>query len=169
MSISRRAYQVIPTWIKERVMVHHIEIARSLPYWLKEMLPSTLLVLVADPNPLVCHTMTEMLRAVGHAASGASTIVAGLQLLDAAAFDAMIISIDRDPSMMDMTFLRAARRKHPSIRIIGTSAYHDEPSKPTLEAVDCFMRKPFTLEQLAAAIGDAVADCATLKERANWY
>lgn len=131
------------------------------------MTPSPLLVLVADPHPLVCHTMTEMLRALGHVASGASTIVAGLKLLDAAAFDTMIVSIDRDPSMMDMTFLEAAKRKHPSIKVIGISAYRDEPSRPTMEAIDCFMRKPFTLEQLSATIHDAVPDCAPLGERAG--
>lgn len=120
----------------------------------------SLTVLVADPDPTLSNTLSEMLKVRGHAVSAATATAPALTLLETIFFDVAVIPVDKHSSQLDMAFIHAARERQPSLKIVGISANIDEPSAATAASVNAFIRKPFSIAQLETALHAAVTDVA---------
>lgn len=111
-------------------------------------------ILLADPDPLSSETLSEMVKACGHAVTPVKEMISGLRIIELVLFDVLLVPVDQHHSMMDLTFIEAVIRKQPDIKIIGISGDINQPTATSSAAIDIFLRKPFTLDQLAQVIHD---------------
>lgn len=118
----------------------------------------TLAILVADPDKLTSDTIGQMLKARGHAVTVVTDIVSGLKVIDMVLFDALVVPVDKHHSMMDLSFIDAAKKKQPDIKVLGISGDVNEPTSISTAAIDGFLRKPFTLDQLDDKLCRTAAD-----------
>lgn len=121
---------------------------------------NSLVILVADPDHVTSGTISEMLKVRGHAVTAVTTIVPGVRVIDTVLFDVLIVPVDKHHSMMDLTFLEIVKKKQPGIKIIGISSNVNESTSTSSAAVDVFLGKPFTLEQLEQVIRKITDDQA---------
>jgi DNA-binding NtrC family response regulator len=123
-------------------------------------------VLVADPDLVTCEIIAEMLKLSGHAVTAITKLVSGLRVLDTILFDALVVSVDDHPSVIDLSFLKAAKAGRPMLKVVGMSAQIHQPADGTAHLMDAFLHKPFSLEQLNEAV-DRVLSGKTANEAAS--
>ena len=112
-------------------------------------------ILVVDDDPNVLSMIQAALEAEGYRVLVASN---GADALDVAADYAMrihlIVTDVRMPEMGGRQLIEVVRRWYPSLRVLVVSGYAD--SKDNLADLEwtptAFLAKPFTPEQLAAAV-----------------
>jgi len=121
-------------------------------------------ILVADDEPAVRSLAARMLRRLGYEVA---TAVDGQQVLDAFAadgqlFDLVILDLDM-PRLDGAACFRALRARHPGQRALVSTGYgHPQVIDALLaEGLRGIVPKPYSLEQLAHAVGDALRDEST--------
>jgi DNA-binding NtrC family response regulator len=105
-------------------------------------------VLLVDDNGSVLLTLAIALRRHGHTVTIASDGDTALSELHAATFDALVSDV-RMPGLNGPELAAEARRLHPELRIVLTSAY---PSVESDAGIAAFLRKPIDIEQLHALL-----------------
>jgi CheY-like chemotaxis protein len=121
-------------------------------------------ILVVDDDPLVCATIEACLVRQGFEVTLADGGEQGIQALENASFDAMLVDIFM-PHMRGFESIRIFHERAPAVPLIAMSGYAfasvDTPSpdflKMTLElgAAVC-LRKPFTPTVLLAAVNECL-------------
>ncbi len=115
-------------------------------------------VLVVDDESLVLNVTRELLTRTGHSVSTAPSGEAALTILESSpvAFDVALIDL-RMPGIGGLETMRRARRINPGLPVVIVSGnVFDAPSEATLPEGVVLLPKPFTVQQLTAAIGQAV-------------
>jgi signal transduction histidine kinase len=121
----------------------------------------SLTVLVVEDEAGVRRYSTEAMRELGHTVLEAADPTTALRLLDAHP-EVTLLFTDVVLPQMDGTQLAAeARRRRPGLTVLFTSGYTGDngaaPSLGThLDTSDLLLTKPFTLEELATRVRDAV-------------
>jgi CheY-like chemotaxis protein len=120
---------------------------------MSETLKARYQILVVDDEPTVCKAIQMMLKYYGHEVQTAGDGAAALALFDAAQFD-LIITDYLMPEMKGDQLVSRMKRSRPGQRIIMVTAFAEDflsCGKPT-GGVDFVLNKPFSLEELRAAI-----------------
>jgi two-component system NtrC family sensor kinase len=116
-------------------------------------------ILVVDDEPHIQHYMRATLEAWGHAVTVASNGRGGLEQALAAPFD-VIISDLRMPELGGREMLEQLRAQQPAVADRVVISTGDTVRGDTLAFLESlgrpYLRKPFTLVELRAAIADAV-------------
>jgi CheY-like chemotaxis protein len=125
-------------------------------------------ILVVDDDPLVCNTIEACLRRQGFEVTVADGGAQGIQALENATFDVMLVDIFM-PHMRGFESIRTFHERAPTVPLIAMSGYAfasvDTSSpdflKMTLElgAAVC-LRKPFTPTALLAAVNECLGKAA---------
>ncbi len=123
-------------------------------------------ILVVDDDAMVCMAIELHLQRHGFRVSIADGGEAGIQALDEASFDVMIVDIFM-PHMRGFESIRVFHERAPDIPLIAMSGYaFASPNSPApdflrmaleLGATRC-LRKPFTPAALLAAVKACLAD-----------
>lgn len=107
-------------------------------------------VLVVDDEEHQLQVLSIGLRLEGFDVSAARTADAALALLDEQPVDLAVVDLMM-PGINGIELARRVRQKHPTVRVVLTSAYH--LSERQLARADCgvvgFVPKPFELVELA--------------------
>ena len=121
-------------------------------------------ILVVDDDPMVCTTIEACLARQGFEVTIADGGEQGVQALENATFDVMLVDIFM-PHMRGFESIRIFHERAPTVPLIAMSGYAfasvDTPSpdflKMTLElgAAVC-LRKPFTPTALLAAVNECL-------------
>ncbi|MBL8636592.1 MAG: PAS domain S-box protein [Myxococcales bacterium] len=126
-------------------------------------------VLLLDDDESVRQTSQALLQFLGHSVIAVSDGEAALEAYQQFAtsdnpFNLLLLDLTIKGGMGGMETLNKLRISHPNLRAILTSGYSDESlSKSDLPSqARVFLPKPYTLEQLRAAIENAIADSAEL-------
>ncbi|MGO8909528.1 MAG: response regulator [Bradyrhizobium sp.] len=122
-------------------------------------------ILVVDDDPMVCTAIELCLQRHGFEVIVADGGEAGINALEASAFDVMLVDIFM-PHMRGFESIRIFHERAPAIPLIAVSGYafanFDTPSPDFLQmtldlgATVC-LRKPFTPNALLAAINQCLA------------
>jgi CheY-like chemotaxis protein len=118
-----------------------------------ESLKARYQILVVDDEPTVCKAIQMMLKYYGHEVQTAPDGAAALALFEAGQFD-LIITDYLMPEMKGDQLVTQIKRCRPRQRIIMVTAFAEDflaYGKPT-GGVDFVLTKPFSLEELRAAI-----------------
>ena len=110
-------------------------------------------ILVVDDEPTVCKAIQMMLKFYGHQVKTAEGGEAALALFGAGQFD-LIITDYLMPEMKGDQLVARIKQLRPEQRLIMVTAFAEDFlafGKPT-GGVDFVLSKPFSLEQLRAAI-----------------
>lgn len=104
-----------------------------------------------DDDPTVAQVTARTLHGLGYTACVATSAAAALDLLGGAwSFDLLIADI-RMPGMGGFELARAARLERPALPVLFVTG-HVEPEYAGRGGFHDFLAKPFTPEQLAAAV-----------------
>jgi PAS domain S-box-containing protein len=117
-------------------------------------------VLVVDDDNLVLANVAAMLEDIGHVAITASSGAKALELLGKAPDIELVISDQAMPGMTGLQLQGALRKSHPALPFILASGYAEISG--TVDPQVGRLAKPYTQQELAAAIGrilTASADC----------
>ena len=123
-------------------------------------------ILVVDDEPTVCKAIQMMLRYYGHQVQTAADGVAALALFDAGHFD-LVITDYLMPEMKGDQLVTRIKQRRPGQRIIMATAFAEDFQsfgRPT-GGVDFVLTKPFSLEQLRAAIDQVIAGTPPLRSQ----
>ncbi len=110
-------------------------------------------ILVVDDEPTVCKAIQMMLRYYGHEVQTANDGAAALALYEAGQFD-LVITDYLMPEMKGDQLVTQIKKCRADQRIIMVTAFAEDflsYGKPT-GGVDYVLNKPFSLEDLRAAI-----------------
>jgi CheY-like chemotaxis protein len=110
-------------------------------------------ILVVDDEPTVCKAIQMMLKYYGHDVQVAHDGAAALALFEAAQFD-LVITDYLMPEMKGDELVTRIKKRRPAQRIVMVTAFAEDflsLGKPT-GGVDLVLNKPFSLEELRAAI-----------------
>jgi CheY-like chemotaxis protein len=121
-------------------------------------------VLVVDDESLVLNVTRELLTRTGHSVSTASSGETALTILESSpgAFDVALIDL-RMPGIGGLETMRRARRINPGLPIVIVSGnVFDAPSEATMPEGVVLLPKPFTVQQLTGAIGQALGGGTTI-------
>jgi DNA-binding response OmpR family regulator len=118
-------------------------------------------VLVIDDDVHVCMTTTEMLEMMGHKAAWAPDVVKGLALAKAQEFDLVITDIMM-PGKLGFEAILEVKNCYPASKVIAMSGGVSENQEAVLAVAsrlgaDLALPKPFTYEQLRAAVDSVTA------------
>lgn len=117
-------------------------------------------VLVVDDDPSICAAMRTWLECRGYDVVHADGPIPGLDVLEQAKFDVMIVDIFM-PGMYGFESIRAFHQRAPNVPLIAISGLmfrdHLTPAPDFLRmatslGATCCLRKPFTPSQLVDAI-----------------
>lgn len=114
-------------------------------------------ILVVDDEPSVCKAIQMMLKYYGHDVQTASDGTKALAMFETGKFD-LIITDYLMPEMKGDQLVTRIKRCRPGQRIIMVTAFAEDflaYGKPT-GGVDCVLNKPFSLEELHAAISQVM-------------
>jgi CheY-like chemotaxis protein len=114
-------------------------------------------ILVVDDEPTVCKAIQMMLRYHGHDVQIANNGAAALELFETGQFD-LIITDYLMPEMKGDQLVTLMKASRPGQRIIMVTAFAEDflaYGKPT-GGVDMVLNKPFSLEELRAAISQVM-------------
>jgi two-component system NtrC family response regulator/two-component system response regulator AtoC len=116
----------------------------------------TATILVVDDEAAFRHVLGRFLRRDEHEVLEASDGTEALELVSGLVVHVALIDIVM-PRMDGLTLMRRMLEEHPETRLVMMSASHDELDLPerTLGIVQT-LRKPFTLEQVEAAVHEAL-------------
>ena len=111
------------------------------------------LVLVVEDEPLVADVTCRMVEAAGYRCERVGTGREATALLDteALAVDLVILDIVL-PDMLGTQVAEFIRQRQPGTRILFTSAYLDHQEEPPQILGSGFLPKPYSGEELAAAL-----------------
>jgi DNA-binding response OmpR family regulator len=115
-------------------------------------------ILVVDDEPSVCKAMQMMLTYDGHQVNTACDGTEALALFNSGPFD-LVITDYLMPEMRGDQLVCELKKLHPSQRIILVTAFAEDFTsygKPTGGA-DLVLNKPFSLEELRAAIAKVMS------------
>ena len=115
-------------------------------------------ILVVDDEPTVCKAIQMMLKFYGHEVQTADDGAAALALFHAGQFD-LVITDYLMPGMRGDELVAHIRQSRPGQRVILASAFADDfhtGEKPS-GGVDHILTKPFSLDDLRAAIAKVMA------------
>ena len=115
-----------------------------------------LTVLTVEDEPAVRRTSTEALRELGHTVLEACDAPAGLSLLAAHPETDILFTDVMLPAMSGFDLAAEARRCRPGLPVLYTSGYTGPHPDLPLPAGQPMLRKPFTLEELAHKLDEAV-------------
>ena len=115
-------------------------------------------ILVVDDDPELQVLIRAGLESDGHAVLQALDPGAGLEALNREVVD-LVITDFMMPGMNGVEFLEQLRGHHPDLKCIMMTGYGDPEAVvgALREHVADFLRKPFTLTELRAAVEDALA------------
>jgi CheY-like chemotaxis protein len=114
-------------------------------------------ILLVDDHEAVRETTAGMLCDMGHMVASAGDGPAVLAMLESAPADYDLIVTDYAmPLMSGGDMLRQARKIRPDLPGIIISGYADSRSTAQKSREIVFLSKPFTLDQMGAAIGAAI-------------
>jgi CheY-like chemotaxis protein len=110
-------------------------------------------ILVVDDEPTVCKAIQMMLKYYGHDVQTAPDGAAALALFEAGKFD-LIITDYLMPEMKGDQLVSQMKKSRPGQRIIMATAFAEDflAYGKSTGGVDCVLNKPFSLEELRAAI-----------------
>jgi CheY-like chemotaxis protein len=114
-------------------------------------------ILVVDDEPTVCKAIHMMLRYYGHDVQTACDGVNAMALFKAREFD-LVITDYLMPEMRGDQLVTQIKQSRPNQRIIMVTAFAEDflaDGKPT-GGVDFVLNKPFSLEDLRAAISQVM-------------
>lgn len=117
-------------------------------------------ILVVDDEPAVRSLAERMLRRLGYEVASAADGVEALEVVDGTgAFDLVILDLDM-PRMGGAECFRELRARQPEARVLVSTGFGHPHVIDTLLATGLrgIVPKPYSLEQLARAIGDALRD-----------
>lgn len=116
-------------------------------------------VLVVDDNAALQHAAQAMLAAAGIGCCGVNDTIAALCALVEHRLRAVLIDADSGP-LPPWQFARLVQQhpSHAATRLIYTSTRDDvvERARALAAGIDIFLAKPFTVEELLAALGTTV-------------
>ncbi|HTQ98643.1 MAG TPA: response regulator [Candidatus Acidoferrum sp.] len=120
-------------------------------------------VLVVDDNPALQQLAQGMLAQAGIGCCGAADSIAALCALAEHPLATVLIDADCGP-LLPWQFA-ALLRQHPvhgQVRLVYTSTRDDviERARALAAGIDAFLAKPFTAEELLAALGTPLATAA---------
>ena len=115
-------------------------------------------ILVAEDEASVRAFVARALRHHGHVVREAADGAAALELLGEAEFDLLLTDIVM-PVMDGVALALAAARDHPDLRILMMTGFAEEKRRAhNLQAlIHEVISKPFSLDQLVAAVDRALA------------
>lgn len=117
-------------------------------------------VLVVEDDPAALALMLETLQVLGHWAAGVSSAEVAKDRYFDGAFDVLVTDVGL-PALSGLDLARSLLARHAGLKVIFVTGY-PAPEVPIDKTV--WIQKPFTLEELGAAL-DAVA--AELASRAT--
>ena len=113
-------------------------------------------VLVVDDNTALQHVATAMLAAAGIGCCGVNDSIAALCALVEHRLHTVLIDADSGP-LQTWQFATLVRQHpaHATTRLVYTSTRDDviERARALAAGIDTFLAKPFTAEELLAALG----------------
>jgi len=110
-------------------------------------------ILVVEDDPRVCHSTVYLLEELGYRPQAVSS---GREALEILARDPDIVLVLTDVMMPEMTGTELAAevaRRHPDIALLFVTGYVGEAGDAGDLAGRTILRKPYTVEALAAAVG----------------
>ena len=115
-------------------------------------------ILVVDDEPTVCKAIQMMLKYYGHEVMTVGDGAAAMALFKAGQFD-LVITDYLMPGMRGDELVALIRQSRPAQRIILASAFADEfhMGDKSVRGVDHILAKPFSLDDLRAAIAKVMA------------
>jgi CheY-like chemotaxis protein len=123
-------------------------------------------VLIVDDDPSICHTIQVLLERKGFVVVAADGGDTGLQILQQASFDLMIVDIFM-PRLRGFESIRIFHERAPTVPLIAMSGYaFAKASEPTPDflrlalelGASCCLRKPFTSVALLAAVNECLVN-----------
>ncbi len=117
-------------------------------------------VLVVDDETLICFTTRQLLELLGYRVLTASDGVEALELFDAQGGNVEAVLLDLTmPLMPADEVLRALRARRAGIKVLLMSGYDEQEIHNRMgeSSIEGFLQKPFTLDQLNAALQAAFA------------
>ena len=117
------------------------------------------LVLVVDDEPLVCWTLSRALVKAGFEVSMVGTGIEAFSELDSRDYDLLITDM-RLPVKDGFEVAQHAREVHPGIPVIMISTYGNDEvrARVTENCIDCYMDKPFNLDEVVAQTESLLAN-----------
>ena len=118
----------------------------------------TMTVLVVEDEPAVRRYSIEALRELGHTVLEAGDAMDGLRLLAAHPEAGLLFTDVILPQMSGPQLAAEVRRRRPDLPVLFTSGYTGESasSEALLDPGSLLLKKPFTLEQLARKLDEAI-------------
>lgn len=111
-------------------------------------------LLLVEDDPGVAAVALELLETLGLEVQTADTGPRALEALEAGPFDMMLSDVVMPGGMTGIELARRCARDYPGMRIVLTSGYAGEDvDKALADAPWPFLRKPYSGEQLAQALG----------------
>ncbi len=119
-------------------------------------------VLIADDDPIVREIACEMLRARGHVLLVAEDGLEAVRLLETQPIDLLITDMLM-PNMDGVEVIRAARIRHPALKVLAISGGGSVGATYMLHmakvlGADATLEKPLRLDALVNAIDDILYD-----------
>ncbi|GAA0644465.1 PAS domain S-box protein [Brevundimonas lenta] len=116
-------------------------------------------LLLVEDDPWVAAVALELLESMGMEVSLVDTARQALEVLAIEAFDVMLSDVVMPGGMTGIELARESARQWPDMRIVLTSGYAGEDVDEALSKAPWpFLRKPYSREQLAEALGETPAD-----------
>lgn len=117
---------------------------------------------VIDDEALACTATVDMLKALGHEAVWAPDAVKGVKLVESGSYDVVITDIIM-PGKQGYDAILELKLKQPTTKIIAMSGGGGSEKEPILEVAtklgaDAVLAKPFGVEELRAALREALGD-----------
>jgi signal transduction histidine kinase len=119
--------------------------------------PGSLNVLVVDDDALVCMGTAAMLEDMGHIATETSSAAGALQVLASRERVDLVITDHAMPGMTGAELARLIFTSYPGLPVILASGYAELPEDQELAGL-LRLTKPFTQQQLEAAVHLAISD-----------
>jgi PAS domain S-box-containing protein len=107
-------------------------------------------ILVCEDDSLICESVLEMLRAMGHEATPAASGRAALATLALVSPDILLTDVEL-PDMPGTKLAEQATSRNPALAVIYASGAVVEPGVPGYRKAGA-LRKPFTFDALFAAV-----------------
>lgn len=119
--------------------------------------PKKKILIVDDAGPVVV-LCVNVLQALGYAVRGANSGDAAIQILRQEPFDLIVLDY-KMPGMTGFDVFREARALHPNVAVVmvtghGTPAVMEQAIRMGVTSI---LLKPFTSDELRAAVGKALA------------
>jgi two-component system, cell cycle sensor histidine kinase and response regulator CckA len=122
--------------------------------------PPTQTILVVEDEDMLRRAVSKALRRQGFSVVEAHDGSTAIAMIGASKgkFDALLLDVTL-PGMSSREVLESARRAHPDVKVILTSAYSKETVDPDFAGlgIEHFIRKPFGLRDLFSLLQNALS------------